>query len=68
MCVWHLQHVIFSNNRKLWEKKELVELDLNIDKGGASDDKLFKRMEIITTIQDMDKLNSLETTQKAKIN
>ncbi|GJU18148.1 RNA-directed DNA polymerase, eukaryota [Tanacetum coccineum] len=54
-------------NSKFMLKMELADLEAIIDKGNASDDIITKRMEVINSIQELDKLQSMETAQKAKI-
>ncbi|GKB09036.1 RNA-directed DNA polymerase, eukaryota [Tanacetum coccineum] len=56
-----------SKNSKFMLKMELADLEAIIDKGKASDDIITKRMEVINSIQELDKLQSMETAQKAKI-
>ena len=48
-------------------KTELNDLDKIIDNGNAMEDTLKKRMELIKNIQELDKLDSMEAAQKAKI-
>ncbi|GKA60514.1 RNA-directed DNA polymerase, eukaryota, reverse transcriptase zinc-binding domain protein, partial [Tanacetum coccineum] len=54
-------------NRKYVLKQELAELEMVIDKGDASNDILNKRMEVVKSIQEVNKLYAMEATQKAKI-
>ncbi|GKB29934.1 RNA-directed DNA polymerase, eukaryota, reverse transcriptase zinc-binding domain protein [Tanacetum coccineum] len=54
-------------NRKYVLKQELAELEMVIDKGDASNDILNKRMEVVKSIQKVNKLYAMEATQKAKI-
>ncbi|GJR82178.1 hypothetical protein Tco_0152963 [Tanacetum coccineum] len=56
-----------SKNRKNVLKQELTDLEMAIDKGDVSTDFMYKRMEVVKSIQEMDKLNAMEATQKAKI-
>ncbi|GJX05690.1 RNA-directed DNA polymerase, eukaryota [Tanacetum coccineum] len=56
-----------SKNRKNVLKQELTDLEMAIDKGDVSADFMYKRMEVVKSIQEMDKLNAMEATQKAKI-
>nr|GFB78383.1 RNA-directed DNA polymerase, eukaryota [Tanacetum cinerariifolium] len=53
--------------KKRASKKDLHDLEVVIDQGNATDDILYKRMEIIKDIQEAEKVNNLEATQKAKI-
>ncbi|GJW62634.1 RNA-directed DNA polymerase, eukaryota [Tanacetum coccineum] len=48
-------------------KKDLHDLEIVIDQGNATDDILYKRMEIIKDIQEAEKVDNLEAAQKAKI-
>nr|GEV36347.1 RNA-directed DNA polymerase, eukaryota, reverse transcriptase zinc-binding domain protein [Tanacetum cinerariifolium] len=48
-------------------KKDLHDLEIVIDQGNATDDILYKRMEIIKDIQEAEKVDNLEVAQKAKI-
>ncbi|GJV62644.1 RNA-directed DNA polymerase, eukaryota [Tanacetum coccineum] len=46
---------------------ELAELDLVIDKGERDDDVVNKRTNVVRSLQELEKLQSLEAAQKAKI-
>nr|GEV57212.1 RNA-directed DNA polymerase, eukaryota [Tanacetum cinerariifolium] len=48
-------------------KKDLGKLDSNIDSGRGKDELIKKRLETIHQIQKLDRLEALETAQKAKI-
>ncbi|GJT53552.1 RNA-directed DNA polymerase, eukaryota [Tanacetum coccineum] len=56
-----------SKNRKNVLKQELTDLEMAIDKGDVSADFMYKRMKVVKSIQEMDKLNAMEATQKANI-
>ncbi|GKE06412.1 RNA-directed DNA polymerase, eukaryota [Tanacetum coccineum] len=56
-----------SKNSKYMLKMELADLDVIIDKGDASDDIISKRTEVVNSIEELDKLQSMEAAQKAKI-
>nr|GEZ85377.1 RNA-directed DNA polymerase, eukaryota [Tanacetum cinerariifolium] len=56
-----------SKSKKGAYKKELHDLETIIDQGNATDDMLYKRMEIIKAIQEVDKVDNMEAAQKAKI-
>nr|GEX14054.1 RNA-directed DNA polymerase, eukaryota, reverse transcriptase zinc-binding domain protein [Tanacetum cinerariifolium] len=56
-----------SKSKKSAYKKELHDLKMIIDQGNATDDMLYKRMEIIKAIQEVDKADNMEAAQKAKI-
>nr|GEV94539.1 putative RNA-directed DNA polymerase, eukaryota, reverse transcriptase zinc-binding domain protein [Tanacetum cinerariifolium] len=49
-------------------KEDLKFLDAEIDNGDGFAEKVLKRAEVINSIQDIDKLHSMELAQKAKIN
>ncbi|GJW05636.1 RNA-directed DNA polymerase, eukaryota [Tanacetum coccineum] len=53
--------------RKHVLKQELADLEMIIDKGDASSDTLHKRVEVVKSIQEVDKLCAMEASQKAKI-
>ncbi|GJU70760.1 hypothetical protein Tco_1262165 [Tanacetum coccineum] len=53
--------------RKHVLKQELADLKMIIDKGDASSDTLHKRAEVVKSIQEVDKLCAMETSQKEKI-
>nr|GEY54156.1 hypothetical protein [Tanacetum cinerariifolium] len=48
-------------------QKDLHDLEIVIDQGNATDDILYKRVEIIKDIQEAEKVDNLEAAQKAKI-
>nr|GEY82250.1 RNA-directed DNA polymerase, eukaryota, reverse transcriptase zinc-binding domain protein [Tanacetum cinerariifolium] len=48
-------------------KGKLAGIEALIDKGDANSDILNQRMHVVKSLQDLDKLESLEVTQKAKI-
>ncbi|GJY02841.1 RNA-directed DNA polymerase, eukaryota [Tanacetum coccineum] len=54
-------------NYKKTLKAELAEIDLLLDKGEGNSDVLNKRMSVSKSLQDLDKLESMEVAQKAKI-
>ncbi|GJU21341.1 RNA-directed DNA polymerase, eukaryota [Tanacetum coccineum] len=56
-----------SKNSKHMLKTELADLEVIIDKGDVSDDIINKRTEVVKSIQELDKLQSMEAAQKAKI-
>nr|GEY68329.1 RNA-directed DNA polymerase, eukaryota, reverse transcriptase zinc-binding domain protein [Tanacetum cinerariifolium] len=63
ICEWNGMRQS-SKSKKSAYKKELHDLETIIDQGNATDDMLYKRMEIIKVIQEVD---NMEATQKAKI-
>ncbi|GJR65771.1 RNA-directed DNA polymerase, eukaryota [Tanacetum coccineum] len=56
-----------SKNSKYMLKTELADLNVIIDKGDASDDIISKRTEVVNSIEELEKLKSMEAAQKAKI-
>ncbi|GJR25987.1 RNA-directed DNA polymerase, eukaryota [Tanacetum coccineum] len=56
-------HIFFKCNIA----KELAQLDSVIDKGEGDDDVINKRTNIVRSLQELEKFQSLETAQKAKI-
>ncbi|GJV42979.1 RNA-directed DNA polymerase, eukaryota [Tanacetum coccineum] len=48
-------------------KQELADLEMIINKGDASSDTLHKRVEVVKSIQEVDKSCAMEAFQKAKI-
>ncbi|GKG42620.1 hypothetical protein Tco_0476918, partial [Tanacetum coccineum] len=48
-------------------KADLAELDLVIDKGEGDDDVVNKRTNVVRLLRDLEKLQSSEAAQKAKI-
>ncbi|GJR30323.1 RNA-directed DNA polymerase, eukaryota [Tanacetum coccineum] len=64
---WNKGNMKSSKNRKVKLTEELKAVDDIIDKGEGSDGAVKKRMDILKSIQDIDKIQSLEMAQKAKI-
>ncbi|GJW25846.1 RNA-directed DNA polymerase, eukaryota, reverse transcriptase zinc-binding domain protein [Tanacetum coccineum] len=56
-----------SKNQKKNLKNELVEIDLILDKGEGNSEVLSKRAEVFKSLHDLNKLESMEMAQKAKI-
>ncbi|GJY10526.1 RNA-directed DNA polymerase, eukaryota, reverse transcriptase zinc-binding domain protein [Tanacetum coccineum] len=56
-----------SKNQKKDLIKELAEIDLIIDKGEGNAEVLIKRMDVINSLHDIKKSESMEMAQKAKI-
>nr|GEV36937.1 RNA-directed DNA polymerase, eukaryota [Tanacetum cinerariifolium] len=56
-----------SNSRKGNLKAELADLDLVIDKGEGADVDVKRRQEIVSLLQEVEKIDSMEVAQKAKI-
>nr|GEU87006.1 RNA-directed DNA polymerase, eukaryota, reverse transcriptase zinc-binding domain protein [Tanacetum cinerariifolium] len=64
---WNNDMRKYSKNSKLTFKAELENLDLIINKGEGNDDIINKRMAVVKSIQELDKLQSMDAAQKAKI-
>nr|GEX64674.1 nucleotide-binding alpha-beta plait domain-containing protein [Tanacetum cinerariifolium] len=56
-----------SKNYKQGLKDDLVKINLLLDNGEANSDILIKHMDVLKSLQDLVKLDSMETTQKTKI-
>ncbi|GJT03878.1 RNA-directed DNA polymerase, eukaryota [Tanacetum coccineum] len=56
---------VYSGKRNL--KHELTKLDAIIDKGNGTVDTINRRQEVVRLIQDLEKIDTLEAAQKAKI-
>ncbi|GJU85920.1 RNA-directed DNA polymerase, eukaryota, reverse transcriptase zinc-binding domain protein [Tanacetum coccineum] len=67
ICAWNKDMRKNSKNSKLMLKAELSELDSVIDKGDGNGDIINKRMAVVKSIQEVDKFQSMEAAQKAKI-
>ncbi|GJZ77827.1 RNA-directed DNA polymerase, eukaryota [Tanacetum coccineum] len=64
---WNNDKKKSAQNCKTSFKKELAELDKAIDNGEANAQVVNKRMGVVKLLQDLEKLQSLEAAQKAKI-
>ncbi|GJU92956.1 hypothetical protein Tco_1317712 [Tanacetum coccineum] len=64
---WNKKNKEDFRNNKCNLKNELAELDLVIDKGEGDVDVVNKRTNVIKMLQELEKLQSLELAQKAKI-
>ncbi|GJS85696.1 nucleotide-binding alpha-beta plait domain-containing protein [Tanacetum coccineum] len=56
-----------TNNNKKILKEQLAEIDSLLDKGEGNIETLNNRVDIFNSLQDIDKLESIELAQKAKI-
>nr|GEU32881.1 RNA-directed DNA polymerase, eukaryota [Tanacetum cinerariifolium] len=65
--MWSRLNKESSNSRKRKLKAELANLDLAIDKGDGEVIDVNRRHEVVRLLQDVDKIESLEVAQKAKI-
>nr|GEX05982.1 RNA-directed DNA polymerase, eukaryota [Tanacetum cinerariifolium] len=66
-CVWNKLNKESPNNSKTKLKAELAKLDSVIDKDEGDDDVVNKRTNVVRSLQDLEKLQSLEAARKAKI-
>nr|GEW01443.1 RNA-directed DNA polymerase, eukaryota [Tanacetum cinerariifolium] len=57
---------IFKNS-KIMLKSELADVELVIDKGNASEEVIYKRLEIVNSINELEKQQAMEIAQKAKM-
>ncbi|GKD51880.1 RNA-directed DNA polymerase, eukaryota, partial [Tanacetum coccineum] len=64
---WHKINKKSDHTSRLSLKKELADLDKVIDNGECNEQVVNKRMDVIKSIQDLEKVHSLEVAQKAKI-
>ncbi|GJT42913.1 RNA-directed DNA polymerase, eukaryota [Tanacetum coccineum] len=65
--VWIKVNKDSSKNYKKTLKAELTEIDLLLNKGEGNSDVLNKRMSVSKSLQDLDKIESMEVAQKSKI-
>ncbi|GJV11623.1 RNA-directed DNA polymerase, eukaryota [Tanacetum coccineum] len=65
--VWNRGNMKNIKNSKAILKDELEAVDAIIDKGEGNAEVVNKRMDVLKSLQDMDKFQSLEIAQKAKI-
>ncbi|GJT01178.1 RNA-directed DNA polymerase, eukaryota, reverse transcriptase zinc-binding domain protein [Tanacetum coccineum] len=56
-----------SKSYKYGLKEDLVQIDMMLDNEESSSDILTKRMEVLNSLRDLDKLDAMELAQKAKI-
>ncbi|GJV63534.1 RNA-directed DNA polymerase, eukaryota [Tanacetum coccineum] len=64
---WNKGNMKSTKNKKAKLKEDLKAVDAIIDKGKGNAEVVKKRMDVFKSLQDMDKLQSLEMAQKAKI-
>nr|GEY33496.1 putative RNA-directed DNA polymerase, eukaryota, reverse transcriptase zinc-binding domain protein [Tanacetum cinerariifolium] len=64
---WNIKNKQRGNNDKGKHKADLEALDMIIDQGNGSEEIVQKRSEFVTKLLHIDKLNSKEMAQKAKI-
>nr|GEU75271.1 RNA-directed DNA polymerase, eukaryota, reverse transcriptase zinc-binding domain protein [Tanacetum cinerariifolium] len=65
--MWSRLNKESSNSRKIKLKAELADLDLAIDKGDGEVIDVNRIHEVVRLLQDVEKIESLEVAQKAKI-
>nr|GEX62643.1 RNA-directed DNA polymerase, eukaryota, reverse transcriptase zinc-binding domain protein [Tanacetum cinerariifolium] len=65
--IWSRLNKESLNSRKRKLKAELADLDLAIDKGDGEVIDVNRRHEVVRLLQDVEKIESLEVAQKAKI-
>nr|GFD18309.1 hypothetical protein [Tanacetum cinerariifolium] len=49
-------------------KSKLADVELVIDKGNASEEVIYKRLEIVNSINELEKQQAMETAQKTRLN
>nr|GEW37930.1 zinc finger, CCHC-type [Tanacetum cinerariifolium] len=64
---WNKNNMLSAKNVKAKHKEELEALEAIIDKGDGNVEVVNKRMEVVNTLQKIDKLHSSEMAQKAKV-
>ncbi|GJW39612.1 RNA-directed DNA polymerase, eukaryota [Tanacetum coccineum] len=64
---WNKGNMKNTKYVKAKHKEDLEALEDIIDKGKGNDEVINKRMKVVKTLQDIDKLQSLEMAQKAKV-
>ncbi|GJU55348.1 RNA-directed DNA polymerase, eukaryota, reverse transcriptase zinc-binding domain protein [Tanacetum coccineum] len=67
ICAWIKNKKENSNIQKKKLKADLVDIDLLLDKGEGDSNILNKRVFVSKSIQDIEKLETMEVAQKAKI-
>ncbi|GKC55709.1 RNA-directed DNA polymerase, eukaryota [Tanacetum coccineum] len=65
---WNKENMLNMKNVKAKHKEELEALEEIIDKGNGNEVVVNKRMEVVNTLQKIDKIHSFEMAQKAKVN
>nr|GFB60295.1 RNA-directed DNA polymerase, eukaryota, reverse transcriptase zinc-binding domain protein [Tanacetum cinerariifolium] len=63
---WNSMRQSFKNS-KIMLKSKLADVELVIDKGNASEEVIYKRLEIVNSINELEKQQAMEMAQKAKI-
>ncbi|GJW09970.1 RNA-directed DNA polymerase, eukaryota [Tanacetum coccineum] len=65
---WNKENMLNMKNVKAKHKEELKALEEIIDKGNGNEVVVNKRMEVVNTLQKIDKIHSFKMAQKAKVN
>nr|GFB79842.1 RNA-directed DNA polymerase, eukaryota [Tanacetum cinerariifolium] len=63
---WNSMRQSFKNS-KIMLKSKLADVELVIDKENASEEVIYKRLEIVNSINELEKQQSMKSAQKAKI-
>ncbi|GJY19479.1 hypothetical protein Tco_0390970 [Tanacetum coccineum] len=64
---WNKTNMLCVKNVKAKYKVDLEDVEAIIDNGNGNEEVVNKRAEIVNNLQSIDKLHSLETTQKVKV-
>ncbi|GJX81825.1 hypothetical protein Tco_0331306, partial [Tanacetum coccineum] len=64
---WNKTNMLCVKNVKAKYKVDLKDVEAIIDNGNGNEEVVNKRAEIVNNLQSIDKLHSLETTQKVKV-
>ncbi|GKB82216.1 hypothetical protein Tco_0949111 [Tanacetum coccineum] len=64
---WNKMNMLCVKNVKAKYKVDLEDVEAIIDNGNGNEEVVNKRAEIVNNLQSIDKLHSLETTQKVKV-
>nr|GEV83627.1 RNA-directed DNA polymerase, eukaryota, reverse transcriptase zinc-binding domain protein [Tanacetum cinerariifolium] len=64
---WNKTNMLCRKNVKAQCKADLEAMEVTIDSGNGNEEIVIKRMELVKNLQHIDKLNSLEIAQKAKV-
>ncbi|GKF64445.1 hypothetical protein Tco_0187893, partial [Tanacetum coccineum] len=67
ICPWVKNKKESSKHHKISLKGTLSDIDTLIDKGETDSSLLAKRIDVMKLLQDLEKIDSLEVAQKAKI-
>ncbi|GJS25691.1 putative gypsy type transposase [Tanacetum coccineum] len=67
ICVWNKTNKEGTGNNMRKLKADFAELDVVIDKGEGDEDVVNKRTNVVRSLQELEKLQSMEVAQKVKI-